>query len=125
MSKQEKVSFKSSAVIDNVKKVETSLKDIRNAISNMPDCGIKKSYMVSLTNFESKVNAIVKKEQIDLAMKAIRKNPDILNSLSDEIKARFASNPEEAVETNSEINESVQNVKKSKKHWKILPCNRG
>ena len=116
MSKQEKVSFKSSAVIDNVKKVETSLKDIRNAISNMPDCGIKKSYMVSLTNFESKVNAIVKKEQIDLAMKAIRKNPDILNSLSDEIKARFASNPEEAVETNSEINEGVQNVKKSKKH---------
>lgn len=116
MSKQEKVSFKSSAVIDNVKKVETSLKDIRSAISNMPDCGIKKSYMVSLTNFESKVNAIVKKEQIDLAMKAIRKNPDILNNLSDEIKARFASNPEEAVETNSEINESVQNVKKSKKH---------
>lgn len=122
MSKKDKVSFKTAEVMDNVKKISDSLKEIRTALSNMPDCGIKKSYLISLVNFEAKVNSIVKKEQIDKAIKAIRQNPDILNGLSDDVKASFASNPADVAETvitetdADNDNAGVTNARKGRKH---------
>lgn len=110
MSK-EKVSFKTPAIIDGAKIVYENLKTSRTAIENMPDCGIKKSLLVSQETYEKKINSIVKKEIISKALAAIRKNPDLINSLPDDVKASFARNEETTVDETG----VGANVKKSGK----------
>lgn len=109
---KEKVSFKTPEIINGAKVVYENLKNSRIAIEAMPNCGIKTSLMLSQETFEKKINSIVKKEIISKALAAIRKNPDLINSLPDDIKASFARNEETTV---SEMDVG-SNVKKSKKN---------
>jgi hypothetical protein len=111
--KATKVSFKTPEVLNNAKIVYEQLKNTRKAIENMPDCGIKKTLMLSQTTFEKKVNAIVKKEMIAKALSAIRQNPDLINSLPDDVKASFARNEVIAIEPIIDAEKVGANVKKS------------
>jgi hypothetical protein len=115
MSK-EKISFKTPSIADGSKKMYELLKNIETIVSKMPDSGIKKSYSVTLETFQKKVVSIVKKEQIAKALSAIRKNPDLLNSLPDEVKASFASSDENiAPIIDAESEGAISNVKKPSK----------
>lgn len=119
MSKEtkEKVSFKTPSIADGSKKMYELLNTIETIVSKMPDCGIKKSYMVTLETFQKKVVSVVKKEQIAKALSAIRKNPELLNSLPDDVKASFASSDDNiAPVIDAEKEGAVENVKKAKKN---------
>ena len=115
-NKTPKVSFKTPEVLDNAKKIYESLKNTRTAIETMPNCGIKKSLMVSQETFEKKINAIVKKELIAKALSAIRKNPELLNSFPDDVKAGFARDEVKTIEPIIDAESVGANVKKSKKN---------
>jgi len=116
MSK-EKISFKTPSILDGSKKIAEHLKNIRVLIEAMPDSGIKTKYLTSLIPFETKINSVARKEQIDKALKAIRKNPDLLNSLPDDIKASFASSDKNVGDIAPIIDADKvgSNVKKGKK----------
>lgn len=109
VEKTPKVSFKTPAILDGAKKIYESLKNTRTAIENMPNCGIKKSLMVSQETYEKKINSIVKKEMIAKALSAIRKSPELINSLPDDVKASFARDAEKTVDTEK----GGSNVKKA------------
>jgi hypothetical protein len=113
--KATKVSFKTPEVLNNAKLVYESLKNTKSAIQNMPNCGIKKSLMVTQETFEKKVNAIVKKEMIAKALSAIRKNPELINSFPDDVKASFARDEVKTIEPIIDAESVGANVKKSKK----------
>lgn len=116
MSKDKKVSFKTPAIIDGAKAIYESLKNTRKAVENMPESGIKKSLLVSQETYEKKINSVVKKEIIAKALSAIRKNPDLINSLPDDVKASFARNPETVVESDTEkVDASVKKSSKKNK----------
>lgn len=115
VEKTPKVSFKTPAILDGAKKIYESLKNTRTAIENMPNCGIKKSLMVSQETYEKKINSIVKKETIAKALSAIRKNPELINSLPDDVKASFARDAEKTVEPVIDAEKVGSNVKKASK----------
>jgi hypothetical protein len=95
MSNKEKVSYKTPAILDGCKTIEQNLKTIRAVVEAMPDCTIKKSLLTSSEAYEKKINSVVKKEAIQKAMSAIRKNPEkFIASLPDDVKAAFASSDE-------------------------------
>jgi len=99
MSNQEKVSYKTPAILDGCKLIDQKLKEIRAAVEAMPDCTIKKSLLTSSEAYEKKINSVVKKEAIQKAMSAIRKNPEkFIASLPDDVKAAFASSDETAAD---------------------------
>jgi hypothetical protein len=110
-----KVSFKTPAILEGAKKIFESLKNTRASIENMPNCGIKKSLMVSQETYEKKINSIVKKEMIAKALSAIRKNPELINSLPDDVKARFARSPENAIIDAEKVGANVKKASKPKK----------
>lgn len=112
-AKATKVSFKTPEILNGAKKIYELLKNTRTTIENMPDCGIKKSLMVSQETFEKKINAIVKKELIAKALSAIRKNPNLINSFPDDVKASFAVDAEKTVEPIIDAEKVGANVKKS------------
>jgi hypothetical protein len=105
---KEKVSFKTPEIINGAKEIYESLKTCRVAIEKMPESSVKKSLLLSQINYEKKINAIVKKEVIAKALAAIRKNPDLINSLPDDVKAGFARNEESIVA-------GAKDVKKAKR----------
>jgi hypothetical protein len=111
--KTPKVSFKTPEVLNNAKLVYESLKNTRIAIEKMPNCGIKKSLLVSQETFEKKVNAVVKKEMIAKALSAIRKNPELINSFPDDVKASFARDEVKTIEPIIDAEKVGANVKKS------------
>jgi hypothetical protein len=113
--KAQKVSFKTPAILDGAKKIYELLKNTRASIENMPNCGIKKSLMVSQETYEKKINSIVKKEMIAKALSAIRKNPELINSLPDDVKASFARNPENAIIDADKVGANVKKATKPKK----------
>jgi adenine specific DNA methylase Mod len=112
-NKEKKVSFKTPEVLNNAKSIYESLKETRNFIELMPNCGIKKSLMISQEPYEKKINAIVKKEMIAKALSAIRKNPELINSFPDDVKASFAVDAEVTVEPIIDAEKVGANVKKS------------
>jgi hypothetical protein len=112
-TKEKKVSFKTPEIIDGAKKIYELLKEIRESIELMPNCGIKKSLSVTQETYEKKINAIVKKEVIAKALSAIRKNPDFINSLPDDVKASFAVDAETTIEPIIDAEKVGANVKKS------------
>lgn len=116
--KSVKISFKTPAILDGAKTICEGLKNTRKAIDAMPNCGIKKSLMVSQETYEKKINAIVKKELIAKALSAIRKNPELINSFPDDVKAGFARDAVKTVEPIIDADAVGANVKKTAKKSK-------
>lgn len=112
-TREKKVSFKTPEIIDGAKKIYELLKDTRATIELMPNCGIKKSLAISQETYEKKINSIVRKEVIAKALSAIRKNPDLINSFPDDVKASFAVDAEKTVEPIIDAEKVGANVKKS------------
>lgn len=111
MSKEDKVSYKTPEILEGSKKINEHLAEMRTLVNAMPECTISKSLKTSQEAYEKKINSIVKKEAINKAMAAIRKNPEgFINALPEEMKAKFASNDDAAVE----VAEGA-NVQKSQK----------
>lgn len=115
MAKEKKVSFKTPEIIEGSKKIYESLKEIRKSIESMPNCGIKTSLLVTQETFEKKINAVVKKELIAKALSAIRKNPELINSFPDDVKAGFARDEVKTIEPIIDAESVGANVKKSSK----------
>ena len=108
--KTQKISFKTPAVLEGAKVIDAALKTIRSAIEAMPECTISKSLLTSQEAFEKKINAVVKKELIAKALSAIRKNPELINTFPDDVKAGFARNVETVA-----VKVAGADVKKAKK----------
>ena len=108
--KTTKINFKTPAILEGAKAIEASLKTSRIAIEAMPMCTLRKALMTSQVAFEKKINTVVKKELIAKALSAIRKDPSIINSLPEDIRAAFAQNPETAI-SKPEISENVEVIK--------------
>lgn len=112
--KTQKISFKTPAVLEGAKVIDAALKTTRTAIEAMPECTISKSLLTSQEAFEKKINAVVKKELIAKALSAIRKNPELINTFPDDVKAGFARNPENIVTTKA-VGSDVKKAKKLSK----------
>lgn len=114
--KTPKINFKTPAVLEGAKAIEATLKTSRTAIEAMPMCTLRKALMTSQVAFEKKINTVVKKELIAKALSAIRKDPSIINSLPDDVKASFARDAETVILNHVEIVKAVvPDVKKAKK----------
>lgn len=112
MSKDEKISYKTPEILEGSKAINEHLIAMRKFVDIMPECTISKSLKTSQEAYEKKINSIVKKEAINKAMAAIRKNPEgFINALPEDMKAKFASSDDAAVEVAAE----GANVSKSQK----------
>ncbi len=99
MAKDNKVSYKTPEILEGSKKICEHLSEMRKLVDAMPECTISKSLATSQEAYEKKINSIVKKEAIQKAMAAIRKNPEkFISALPDDMKANFASSDSNVAE---------------------------
>jgi len=116
MSKENKISYKTPEILEGSKKIYEHLAEMRKIVEAMPVCTISKSLITSQEAYEKKINSIVKKEAIQKAMQAIRKNPEkFINALPDDVKANFASSDENVVNIAEAENVSKPQKPKNRK----------
>lgn len=85
---------------------------IRKEVMTMPDCGKKKSLMVTVEALEKKSLLAVKEISEDTVMEYVNKHPEVLQRL-----AKFAASDKGAVEVAEEVTtpEEVKEHKQEKK----------